>query len=126
MDNRFSNGTSQYILLYIILLHFWQKQFNWESGLTETVRLAFHEKTADYYTKQIYEWKQLWLKGNTPKYINPAVWLELQEHWADQATIEKSIKNRTRKQSQGVDLASREQSKQNRETMKLREFSILT
>ena len=41
-------------------------------------------------------------------------------------TVEKSIKNRTRKQSQGVDLASREQSKQNRETMKLREFSILT
>ena len=93
MDNRFSNGTTHYILLYIILLHFWQKQFNWESGLTETVRLAFHEKTADYYTKQIYEWKQLWLKGNTPKYINPAVWLELQEHRADQATIEKSIKN---------------------------------
>lgn len=41
-------------------------------------------------------------------------------------TVEKSIKkkNRTRKQSQEVDLASREQSKQNQETMKLREFDL--
>ena len=69
------------------------EHFNWESGLTKTVRQAFHEKTAYTYTKQIYEWKQLWLKGKTPKYINPTVWLELQEHWVDQETIDKSIKN---------------------------------
>uniref|UniRef100_A0A0D3BWA4 Transposase-associated domain-containing protein n=1 Tax=Brassica oleracea var. oleracea TaxID=109376 RepID=A0A0D3BWA4_BRAOL len=37
--------------------------------------------------------KELWLNGKTPKYINPTVWLELQEHWVDQETIDKSIKN---------------------------------
>ncbi|KAF2566457.1 hypothetical protein F2Q68_00025909 [Brassica cretica] len=39
--------------------HLWfrnfAQHFNWESGHTETVRQAFHEKTADTYTKQIYE-----------------------------------------------------------------------
>uniref|UniRef100_A0A0D3ADE9 Uncharacterized protein n=1 Tax=Brassica oleracea var. oleracea TaxID=109376 RepID=A0A0D3ADE9_BRAOL len=75
------------------------QHFNWESGLTKTVRQAFHEKTAYTYTKQIYEWKQLWLKGKTPKYINPTVWLELQEHWVDQETIDKSIKNSANRKS---------------------------
>ncbi|KAF3580935.1 hypothetical protein DY000_02031907 [Brassica cretica] len=37
--------------------------------------------------------KELCLNGKTPKYINPTVWLELQEHWVDQETIDKSIKN---------------------------------
>ncbi|XP_013680119.1 uncharacterized protein LOC106384752 [Brassica napus] len=79
--------------------HNFTQHLIWESGLTETVRQAFHEKTADSYTKQIYEWKQLWLKGKTPKYINPTVWLELQEHWVDQETIEKSIKNSANRKS---------------------------
>uniref|UniRef100_A0A0D3C130 Uncharacterized protein n=1 Tax=Brassica oleracea var. oleracea TaxID=109376 RepID=A0A0D3C130_BRAOL len=41
----------------------------------------------------IYEWKQLWLAGKTPKFINPTVWLDLQNHWVDQDTIDKSNKN---------------------------------
>uniref|UniRef100_A0A0D3CX84 Uncharacterized protein n=1 Tax=Brassica oleracea var. oleracea TaxID=109376 RepID=A0A0D3CX84_BRAOL len=54
------------------------QQFNWESGQTETVRLAFHEKVVESYTNQIYEWKQLWLKGKIPKNINTQVWEDLQ------------------------------------------------
>ncbi|XP_022558237.1 uncharacterized protein LOC111206144 [Brassica napus] len=62
--------------------------------LNDERHLWFRKFTvADTYTKQIYEWKQLWLKGKTPKYINPTVWLELKDHWVNHETIDKSIKN---------------------------------
>uniref|UniRef100_A0A0D3DX93 Uncharacterized protein n=1 Tax=Brassica oleracea var. oleracea TaxID=109376 RepID=A0A0D3DX93_BRAOL len=69
------------------------QQFNWESGHTESVRQAFHEKVAESYTNQIYEWKQLWLKGKIPKNINTKVWEDLQVHWGKLETKEKSDKN---------------------------------
>ncbi|XP_048611415.1 uncharacterized protein LOC125585785 [Brassica napus] len=75
------------------------QQFNWESGHTETVRLAFHEKVAESYTNQIYEWKQLWLKGKIPKNINTKVWEDLQVHWGKQETKEKSAKNAANRNS---------------------------
>ncbi|XP_048623564.1 uncharacterized protein LOC125592444 [Brassica napus] len=75
------------------------QQFNWESGRTETVRLAFHEKVAESYTNQIYEWKQLWLKGKIPKNINTKVWEDLQVHWGKQETKEKSARNAANRNS---------------------------
>ncbi|KAF8097483.1 hypothetical protein N665_0288s0016, partial [Sinapis alba] len=69
------------------------QEFNWESGHTETVRLAFHEKIQIIYGKQIYGWKQLWRKGKTPKMINETVWLELQEHWTKPESEDKSSTN---------------------------------
>uniref|UniRef100_A0A0D3AQ60 Uncharacterized protein n=1 Tax=Brassica oleracea var. oleracea TaxID=109376 RepID=A0A0D3AQ60_BRAOL len=52
-----------------------------------------HKKAAESYTNQIYEWKQLWLKGKIPKNINTKVWEDLQVHWGKLETKEKSDKN---------------------------------
>uniref|UniRef100_A0A0D3BC89 Uncharacterized protein n=1 Tax=Brassica oleracea var. oleracea TaxID=109376 RepID=A0A0D3BC89_BRAOL len=79
-----------------------KQQFNWESGHTETVCQAFHEKVAESYTNQIYEWKQLWLKGMIPKNINTKVWEDLQVHWRKQETKEKSAKNSANRNSDRV------------------------
>uniref|UniRef100_A0A0D3BG75 Uncharacterized protein n=1 Tax=Brassica oleracea var. oleracea TaxID=109376 RepID=A0A0D3BG75_BRAOL len=75
------------------------QQFNWEYGHTETVRLAFHEKVAESYTNQIYEWKKLWLKGKIPKNIKTKVWEDLQVHWGKQETKEKSARNAANRNS---------------------------
>ena len=39
------------------------------------------------------------LRRKTPRYINRTVWQELQVHWADQATLDKSIKNSANRKS---------------------------
>uniref|UniRef100_A0A0D3A9H7 Uncharacterized protein n=1 Tax=Brassica oleracea var. oleracea TaxID=109376 RepID=A0A0D3A9H7_BRAOL len=75
------------------------QQYNWESGHTETVRLAFHKKVAESYTNQIYKWKQLWLKGKIPKNINTKVWEDLQVNWGKQKTKEKFAKNAANRNS---------------------------
>ncbi|XP_056850852.1 uncharacterized protein LOC130500142 [Raphanus sativus] len=60
---------------------------------------AFNEKVMDPYTKQIHEWKQLWLRGKTPRFINSTVWQGLQVHWLKQETIDKSLKNLANRKS---------------------------
>ncbi|XP_048611899.1 uncharacterized protein LOC125586125 [Brassica napus] len=70
----------------------------YESGSTSEPQPVdrLEEPDVDYAVgteQMIYEWKQLWLAGKTPKFINPTVWLDLQNHWVDQDTIDKSNKN---------------------------------
>ncbi|XP_048623645.1 uncharacterized protein LOC125592489 [Brassica napus] len=69
------------------------QEFNWPSGDTEVFRKAFHRKAMEIYGNQIYEWKQLWLKGKKPKFINSKVWQDLEVHWSKQETKEQSDRN---------------------------------
>ncbi|KAJ4870661.1 Uncharacterized protein Rs2_47736 [Raphanus sativus] len=75
------------------------QEYTWESGLTETVRQAFSRKAQTVYTKQIYEWKQVWLDNRKPRLLSGTVWTQLIQHWEKEETIEKSLQNSANRKS---------------------------
>lgn len=91
------------IFLYFIctnqIVCFLQQEFTWDSGLTETVRQAFSRKAQTVYTKQIYEWKQVWLDERKPRLLSGTVWTQLIQHWEKEETIEKSLQNSANRNS---------------------------
>ena len=73
--------------------------YNWDSGLTSKVKIAFDRYTAKYYSGRVNEWKQVWQVGKVPKNVSLTVFQELIAHWEKPETKAQSEINSKNKRS---------------------------